>query len=703
MSINSLERMLVPRSIAVIGASEKAGYGGRMMKNLITHSYKGKLYPINPNYERIFGWRAYPSLDQVESDIDLAIIIVKAEKVPQILKQCEQKRVGSVLIISAGFREMGSNEGVSREHQIREWAKRTGIPVCGPNCLGIYSQPMSMWATSASTIGENPVSDASIGLISHSGATAFGPLLQRGNDFGVSFRYMISTGNEADRSMIDFADAMLEDSEISSVALFIEGIKDGERFIQLSEKALKLGKPLIVMKVGESEVGKRAAESHTASMTGDQEVFKALCTQKGIMLANDYDELLYLAMCFERKKRPSGKRFAVISHSGGIGGFIGDKMGAAGITIPPLQLETRKKVKPLIKGFGSSQNPLDLSGTMQTDRLVSIFQILEDDESFDGYVFATHGTVPFVERLKRIDQSTDKPVYVMWTGSQSSPLLKEVRACSIPTFLSGDKMAITLARILRYMKKAKNASRVKKESSSFRHQNIASLLHSFGNHSTLNEFEGKSFLRSIGIATPRSHFFASREEIIFASGTVDFSHCSYAAKIVSRSITHKSDLGCVALNVSSLEEVLHFYDEKVQQFPAGHIEGLLLEEMVHDKIELILGSSFDEQFGPVIMVGLGGVFTELFRMVTWRIAPVNASEAEEMIYEIKGLRPYLEGARGNKRRDIEKLIDTIVRFSSVVYDGRNIISNVEINPLAVLPDDKGVVALDCVIHLHDKK
>ncbi|HET7616348.1 MAG TPA: CoA-binding protein, partial [Bacillales bacterium] len=347
------------------------------MENLLAHGYKGKLYPVNPKYNKVLGLKAFPSLEWIKGDIDLAILILRAELIPQLLRQCEQKKVGSVLIISAGFREEGSEKGIEREEWVKEWSERTGIPVCGPNCLGLQSQAVDLCASAASSIGHEPFPAGSVGLISHSGATAFGPLLNRGKDTGVYFRYILSTGNEAGCSMTEYADAMLEDTEITAVALFIEGIKDGTAFVRLAEKALSLGKPLVVMKIGESEVGQRAAASHTASMTGDQDVFQALCRQKGIAHVKDYDQLLYTLLSFNQKKSLDGKRLVVISHSGGIGGFVSDRLGANGFEVPAFREETVRKTAAENPGFGSSQNPLDLSGTMQTERMPKIFAVLE--------------------------------------------------------------------------------------------------------------------------------------------------------------------------------------------------------------------------------------------------------------------------------------------------------------------------------------
>ncbi|NGQ95854.1 acetate--CoA ligase family protein [Brevibacillus sp. SYP-B805] len=687
-----LDKLLRPRSIAVVGASEQMNYGGRMMNNLITHGYAGSLYPINPKRDAIFGRKAYSTLLDVPDEIDLAVVIVKAELVEAILRECEEKRVGAVLIISAGFREQGTEEGILREHMVKAWSERTGIPVCGPNCLGVANSAIRMWANSASSLGDGPLPTGSVGLISHSGATAFGPLLNRSKDHGLGYRYIVTTGNEAALRMTDVADYMLDDPDIKALCLFIEGIKDGQAFIRLADKALRLGKPLIALKIGESEIGRMAAASHTASMTGNQEVFAALCRQKGVLLAKDYDECIQLAMCCQYGKPLMGDKIVVLSHSGGIGGFVGDKLGMHGLQVPPLARRTTDTIGQVAQGLASVRNPLDLSGTMQTEQLLDIVRVLDEQEEADAYVFATHGKSPLINRLHQIDKMTAKPVYLLWTSSQEDPLLQEVRNHGIPLFFLPDKLAATLSHLQQFRQRTRQGSEeitphLAEEPPSGIPLDAAAAV-------TLNEHEGKRLLGAWGIATPDRWYFSREEAIREKVKQIDFAQAPFVAKIVSSTITHKSDHGGVLLGVSQPEEVIQFFQAHAQQ---EEVEGILLEAMVKDKIELILGSTNDPQFGPVVMVGLGGIYTELFKLVTWRIAPLSKREALRMLEEIPGLLPYLQGFRNMPKRDVDSLIETISTFSQWVYRERDRIESVEINPLAVLLEGRGTMALDCVI------
>ncbi len=695
MISTSLDVMLNPRTVAVLGASEQMNYGGRLMNNLIQHGYKGKIFPVNPKRSDIFGYKSFPTLIDIEEDVDLAIVILKAELIEMVLTQCEQKKVGAVLVISAGFREQGTEDGHSREQFITEWSRRTGIPVSGPNCLGLSSSTMNMWATSASSLGDDKIPTGAVGLISHSGATAFGPLLNRAKDYGLGYKYIVSTGNEASVTMVDFARYMLEDPDIKAVGLFIEGIHDGEGFIGLAERALTLRKPIITLKIGESEVGAKAAASHTASMTGNQQVFEALCRQKGIINAIDYDEFITTAKCFDTCKQLEGNKFGILSHSGGIGGFVGDKLGKLHMNIPTLKESTIQSISELLIGFGSVSNPLDLSGTMQTDNVVDIVKELERNEELDAYVFASHGKQPFVDRLKEVDSLTKKPVYLIWTGSQEDSILVEIRKVGLPLFFLPEKFANVTEKLHRFYELSQ------------RYVPVNRTILSVENHlppnelvlKTLNEVEGKRLLNEVNIATPSSYYFTHIDDMNDQLDSIDFQQHVYVAKIVSRSIIHKSDRGGVQVNISTREQVQEFFERQVVQSNEAEIEGMLLEEMVKEKVELILGSTLDEQFGPVVMVGVGGVFTELFKLVTWRVAPISENEAREMLDEIEGLTKYLHGFRHSQEMDIDTLTKTIRRFSEWVHSQRDTISSVEINPLAVLPKGTGVMALDCVITL----
>ncbi|WNR45425.1 acetate--CoA ligase family protein [Paenibacillus roseipurpureus] len=698
----ALHRMLNPKSIAVVGASEKMNYGGRLMKNMLAQGYEGKLYPVNPSSKEIFGVPCYASLEDITAEIDLAVIIVKAELVESLLAQCEAKKVGSVLIITAGFREAGTEAGEQREQMLTAWSARTGIPICGPNCLGLSSSTAHMWASSASSIGENKRIGGSVGLISHSGATAFGPLLNRANDYGVGYRYIVSTGNEASVSMTQFADFMLDDPEVKAVGLFIEGIKDGRAFAELADKALKLGKPIITLKIGESAVGQKAAASHTASMTGDQQVFDAFCRQKGILAAKDYDEFIALVKSSEYSKPLTGRKFAVLSHSGGIGGFVGDKMGAAELIVPQLQADTVARIDALLTGFGTANNPLDLSGTMQTEQILDIHAALESESELNGIVYATHGKGPLTERLGALDRSSNKPLYWLWTGSLEDPELQAVKKLPVPLFFNPKQLASTLARLVEFYERSSAAasSEVEARATGKLSDTALNTFKSQTEGLTLTEIEGKQVLQSVGISVPTHYYLPVNGDIASFLPSVPFDGNRYVAKLVSRTITHKSDSGGVALNLREPEQVRDFFERRIQQgADSGDVDGMLLEEMVGDKVELILGSTNDPIFGPVVLIGLGGVLTELFQLVTWRVAPFDRMEAKRMLGEIKGLLKYLQGFRNTPETDMDALLQTLETFSYWVYEQRDEIESVEINPLAVLPKGEGVKALDCVITL----
>ncbi|MBT2689247.1 acetate--CoA ligase family protein [Bacillus sp. ISL-47] len=689
---NSIDSLLNAQSIAVVGANEKSGYSGRLIKNLINNQYSGRVFPVNPKYEKVFGVDCFPSISSINNHIDLAIIIVHADFVVQIVEECEKKKVSSILIISAGFSEHDKVLGSEREEKLNEIAKRSGMRIVGPNCLGIANVVNNMWACSLSTLGTNTIKEGRAGLISHSGATGFGPLLTQARDKGVGFKYIVTTGNEADLNLCHFIKYMLEDEEIDVIAVLIEGLKDGKEFLRIAERAKELKKPIVVFKIGESEVGQRAAANHTASMTGDDDIFNAIVEQKALIRVNDYDELIDCVKVLQNKKRLLNKKMAVVSHSGGIGGTMGDKLGKFGFSVPVLSEAAQQSINQYLKGFGSPQNPLDLTGQLRSGNLKKIIEIVEKHEDIDGYVFATHGDEETVNRIIEIDQTLEKPLFVVWTGSIYDESLNILKNSSIPIFLLPEKASKILAAIINWGKNVQNthmSNDIKIPSE------IPIKINEF-RESTLNEVQAKSIFSSFGIPVPHQVLLEANQDV--KNLKLDFLHHKYVMKLVSNKITHKSEVGGVVLNIDSIdkfEESLGFLQKLKNSYP--DIQDIMVEEMCEDGLELIVGINKDPQFGPVLMFGLGGITAELFKQVAWRVLPINRFDIKEMIYQIPGLVELIQGYRNQPSYDMEALIDTLERLSLLGQSAE--IESVEINPLRLLPTGKGVVALDGIVTL----
>jgi acetate---CoA ligase (ADP-forming) len=343
--LKSMHAMLNPQSVAIIGATEKRGYGGNFLKNLQASGSSARHYPVNPNRSEVDGTRCYPAITDVPEAVDLAAIVLPAPMVVPTFADCIAMGAKSALVISAGFAELGTDEGRARQERLRDMARESGVRVAGPNCLGIANVAARSWTTPASMISPDMYQrDIGVGLVSQSGATCYRTILPMAEDRGIGFRYMICTGNEADLESSDFMEYMVADPGTKVIAAIIEGFKDGPAFARVADLAIRAGKPIVILKVGRSEVGARSANTHTAAMTGSDTANDALFRQKGVVRVEDYDELIEVSAMFAKAKPARGRRVGVSSESGGIASFTADKCAEFGLEVPALSADTRDKM-----------------------------------------------------------------------------------------------------------------------------------------------------------------------------------------------------------------------------------------------------------------------------------------------------------------------------------------------------------------------
>lgn len=690
----SINKFLNPRSIAIVGATENPGYGLSFMNNFLTVPYKGELYPVNPKYETVHGYTCYPSVLAIGKPVDLAVVIVNARFVEQTVRECADCGVGACLIISAGFSELDKVHGKENELRLRQIANESGMHLVGPNTIGSANVKLNLWmhGTGGGTLDVKDFTFGHAAIVSQSGAAGFGPLINTARDRGVGIKYLVTTGNEADLEICDFIDFMLDDDEVQSIAVLIEGIKDCEYFLNLARKAFKAGKKLILMKLGESAVGERAAQGHTASLTGDMIVFNAMVKQYGMIKAEDYDELIEYARITQKQFQLAGKNLCVISHSGGISGFLGDQLSKNGFEIPVFSETTQHGIDEHLKGFGSPRNPLDLTSPMSRPCFSDMMKVVADNENVDGYVFATHYYTPDKVHLlvDAITQLKDKPYFLAWTGSLYFSALDAVRAKQIPLSFSIQK----LARMLWKSYETTLVKSVPEQSTPNPSFVIAS-----GKSGFMDEVSAKSLAASFGLTVPERMIIensADPEDIRIAFDG------PYALKIVSDTIIHKTDVGGVLLNVQSPDDIpaaCRSIREKTRDIQ-DQIKGIVVEKMCPAGLDIIVGVRKDAQFGPVLLVGLGGIYTELFKMTSCRLLPVTRDNVEQMLDEIPGLPNLLAGYRGQPSHDRESLVTAIMRISDIVEANRESIELFEINPLRVLPGKGGVHMLDCVIKIN---
>jgi acyl-CoA synthetase (NDP forming) len=445
----SIHKMLNPRSIAIVGATPRMQYGGRFLAAALKAKDRVRVYAVNPRYDEIMGVKSYPSVTDLPEAPDVVGIVVPYDQVLDVLQESHRKGAGSAIVISAGFAERGVDDRRDLQGELGEFARASGMRISGPNCLGLANVTHDIWAT-ASSRGASGLTGP-IGLVCQSGATAFGPFLVRAVENGIGFSYIISTGNEADLDFSDFARYLLDDPDTRVIAGFVEGFKRADKFLEVAKLAAERGKPIVLIKIGRSELGARAAQSHTAALTGADARYDAIFAQYGVIRVQDYDELLEVAHLLAHTPKPGVPGIAVVSHSGGISSLTADMCGQAGLDLPTLGEAARDGINGILKGFGWAANPADVTGFANSESFPGIMEHMIGDPRMGTLVVASSGADAQARQVISQRDRTDKGVVFLWTGSRDAKaglgLLKDAR---IPVFYTPDTLARGLRSRLAY-------------------------------------------------------------------------------------------------------------------------------------------------------------------------------------------------------------------------------------------------------------
>lgn len=698
--MQSIDKMLNPRSIAVVGASPKGGYGGRLFDALLKSKDRVRLYPINPNYDEVKGIQAYKSVSDLPEAPDLVGVVVPYSKVLDVLQESHAKGAGSAVVISAGFAERGVESRLELQRKIGTFARESGLRMAGPNCLGLANVKNDIWPTASSrTLGGLT---GPIGLVCQSGATAFGPFLLRAVDAGIGLSYIISTGNETDLDFSDFARYLLDDPDTRVIAGFVEGFKDVRKFIAVAELAAERGKPIVIIKIGRSESGARAARSHTAALTGEDALYDAVFKQYGVVRVQDYDDLLETAQMLAHLRKPVKSGISVVSHSGGISSLTADMCGLAGLDLPPLSDKARDGINAVVKEFGWAANPADVTGFSRSEQFPDIMRHMIDEPDVGTLVVASAGAGNQIDQVIELRDTHPKNVAYFWTASRldKGPLAK-LKAARVPIFYTPAKLAGGLRSLLDYHARRDAriaAGKTQVPPLSKDQQGMVAKIQALA-RSTLSESESKQVLAAWGIAGTREIVATTPQAAVDAAQTIGY---PVALKIDSPDILHKSEAGVVRLNLKNAAEVERAYADVManakRYAPEAAITGALVQEMIAGGVEMIVGISYDPQLGPMILFGSGGVMVEVFNDVTHRHCPINRHEAREMIAEVKGSR-LLGGFRGKPAADVDALADVLVKVSQLAVHLEGKLAELDINPVMVLPVGQGVKAADALMVL----
>lgn len=692
-----LEHFFSPKTVAVVGASREEGKVGHdLLKNLIRYGYKEKVYPVNPHADDILGIKTYTSLMEIHNTIDLAVIVVPAPHVGRVVDECNDKGIDSVIVISAGFKESGI-DGASRERELLRKIKKYSIRMLGPNCLGLID---TQSALNASFAADMPL-PGNIAFFSQSGALCTSVL-----DWAVAecigFSKFISMGNKADIDEVDLIRVIDDDKDTKVVLGYLEGVKDGAAFMRAAQKTTK-NKPMIVVKSGGTMAGAKAASSHTGTLAGAENAFNAAFKQSGILRAKTVEELFDYARIFSQQPFPKGPRIALITNAGGPGIIAADAVERSKLEMATFSRNTIDVLRASLPSMANIYNPVDVLGDAKADRYKFVIEKVIEDPNVDiVLIILTPQAMTEIERtaevIGEISNRTDKTIVTSFMGGKRIETgLKVMCQRKVPNYLFPERAVSAVEAMYKYtLWQKKPAPEIKKIP--VQRETVASVFETTRRTGSqyLGEVEAKQVISAYGFRIPKSILAASEQEAVQAAEEIGY---PVVVKISSPDILHKSDFGGVIVGVKDATEVRRIFGDITQKarrlMPFAEIKGVLVQQMITGGKEVILGMSRDPQFGPLLMFGLGGIYIEVLKDVTFRIAPIGLNEAEEMIREIRSF-PLLLGVRGERPADTDALVDNIIRLSQLVTDFPEIME-MDINPLIVFPEGGGAMALDARI------
>lgn len=695
-----------PASVGLVGATEDLSkFGGRCLQQMLEFGFRGRVYPVNPKYSKLRNLDCYPRIVDLPETPDHVGIVVAADRVLDTLRQCAEKGVRFVTIFTSNFSETGTERGRAMQHEIKEFARSNGIRFMGPNCNGLinFVDGFAMVSTAAIKGPRKPAGN--VGLVCHSGGLGQVNIMWRAQEAGVGITYEVSCGNEADIDTADFLRFMIEDPATDAVMMALETIRDAAKFAAVARQAADCAKPIVMLKFGRTEAGRRAAASHTGAVTGSDEVHEAAFRQYGITRVNDCNELYEIAKTLRRRKWPKGNRAAALSGSGGHAVLMADLGAGVGIDWADYGDATVDHLHRLVPGYGAVSNPTDLTSALtgSPQMFQDALEVIAADDQVDFLIpVLVSPTVAATEDLVRLSAALDKPVAVLWTGycpenpnvtaaslvARGLPVYRDAAMC-----LKAVRATMNYAEFLERCESGAAADPQRPPGIAV--ERATQLLAAAGD--VVTERKAKEILAAYGFDVTREQLAKNAEDAIRAAAQLGG---PVALKVESPDITHKTEAGAIRLGVQGAEHVQRAYNEVIaaaQRFnPAARIVGVLVQEMVPQGLEVMLGIATDAVFGPVIIAALGGIHVEVLRDIAYRIPPISGADAHAMLRELRAY-PLLEGVRGAAPRDCDALADAIVRLSWLAHDCGDQLLELDINPLVALERGGGARVVDTLI------
>ena len=689
----TLQEIMSPKSIAIVGASDnKARIGGRPLAHMIEQKFSGGIFPINPNRDTVQGIKAYPSLLDVKDDLDFILVAVPSNIVVSVLQEAVVKKAKTALIFSSGFAEIGC-QGEFLQNQIKKISKESGLRVIGPNCLGLFNSAKNFYPTFTSTIDRATPKPGGISIASQSGAYG-SHIYMVSHQRGLGIRYWMTTGNEVDLSVGETIKLMAEDPDVHTIMAYAESVKDGKQFTDALDTARSEKKPVIFMKVGRSEVGAAAANSHTASLAGEDKVYDEVLRAHGAYRVRSTEEMLDVAYSTMPRIFPAGKNLGLVTISGGGGVIMADAAEDEGLIVGPMPKDAQDELKELVP-FASPMNPVDVTAQFFNDlTLIPKFtDLMLSKGGYDaliGFWTSVAGSPvlskPLLSALKQAMKGYEDKLFINCMVA-SEEYIKMYEKEGFPCLEDPTRAIVAMSALMFFGEKFNE-----------KHKNNKINLDNYKvdiPNKNLNEIDCSEVLLSAGLPILKPILIKDIEDL---SSYFKEGKDKYVMKIVSSDIQHKTDIGGVVLNIDNLDLARKSYQDIFKNVknnaPNAHIDGMMISPMKNGDIECILGAKIDPVFGPIVMFGLGGIYAEVMKDIVFAEAPVSKQKAEQMILSLKS-KDIFYGARGKPPIEINSLLNAIINLSNFIAANSDKVDQVEMNPILV--SEAEVIALDALI------
>lgn len=696
-----ISKLLRPRAVAVVGASEKSGFGGDTCRNILENQADtSHVYPVNPKKETVFGKKCYPTLADLPEEIDLVILCTSQKTIVDFLKQAKAKGAGAAVVYASGYSEVGTAEGKAFEKELVDAAKALDMVVMGPNCAGYINFGDDIF--SFAFIGDYKGKKGNIGFVSQSGQFCIDMM----KSAEMKYSFAISAGNSAMVQMEDYLNFLIDDSNTKVIALYLEGVKNPHKFEACLQKAMEKKKPVVILKAGRSPKGQATAASHTGSMAGSDKTYDAVFEKFGVIRADDMQDLRSTASLLATLRvLPRKPAFSAMCLSGGETAVSADTGFLHGIEYPDFSEATLKKLNDMLPDFATPRNPLDMTAALcyDADAFASGITTVMSDPSIEmglvGLTISDKVTVSndiMFEGIRRaFEQIPDKPLAVMsfMEAARNKEMVERFQNAGIPV-LPTTKYGF---RALQHLQDFILHDTIKREA------RLAIPEAHSANTRALSEYESKKLLADNGVPVDLGYIAKTKAEVKEYAEKIGY---PLVMKVESNDILHKSDVGGVMLNIKSLEQAEEAYDKilanAAQHAPNAKINGILMQKMLKAGTEMIIGLNSDSQFGPMLLVGMGGVFVEVFKDAALYPVPLNHDEALHMLQSLKSFK-LLNGYRGNPPADIEALTDMMVKISDFAYRKKDTLKELDMNPLFVYPKGEGVAIADALAVMYEEE